>query len=78
MKKHWHTALGAQRELARTGQTEPSAWRDLLTATLAAAHQLTVVHYDTDFETAATVLACQHHWVVPRGSLSASSWVSTS
>jgi predicted nucleic acid-binding protein len=42
---------------------------DLLTATLAAAHQLTVVHYDADFETAATVLAFQHHWVLPTGSV---------
>jgi hypothetical protein len=47
---------------------------DLLTATLAAAHKLTVIHYDTDFETAATLLDFQHQWVVPRGSLEASSW----
>ena len=38
---------------------------DLLTATLGAAHQLTVVHYDDDFETAATVLTFQHRWVLP-------------
>jgi predicted nucleic acid-binding protein len=48
---------------------EPSAWRTLLTATLAAAHQLTVVHYDADFETAATALTFQHRWVLPRGSV---------
>jgi predicted nucleic acid-binding protein len=30
---------------------------ELLTAALAAAHHLTVVHYDADFQTAATVLA---------------------
>ena len=41
---------------------------DLLTATLAA-HQLTVIHYDADFETAATVLTFQHQWVLPRGSV---------
>jgi hypothetical protein len=41
----------------------------LLTATLADAHQLTVVHYDADFETAATVLAFRHQWVLPRGSI---------
>ncbi len=34
---------------------------DLLTATLAVAHQRTAVHYDADFETAATVLTFQHH-----------------
>lgn len=42
---------------------------DLLTATLAAAHQLTVVHYDADFETAALVLAFRHRWVLARGSI---------
>jgi hypothetical protein len=32
-------------------------------------HQLTVVHYDADFETAATILTFQHRWVLPRGSV---------
>jgi hypothetical protein len=27
------------------------------------------VHYDADFETAATVLTFQHYWVIPRGSV---------
>ena len=42
---------------------------DLLTAVLAAAHGLTVVHYDADFETAATVVAFEQAWVARRGSL---------
>jgi predicted nucleic acid-binding protein len=42
---------------------------DLLTAGLAAAHQLIVVHYYADFETAATVLMFQHRWALPRGSV---------
>ena len=42
---------------------------DLLTPGLAAAHQLTVVHYYADFETAATVLMFQHRWALPRGSV---------
>jgi len=65
--EHWQTALGAQRSLASTGQHRAVGMTDLLTATLAAAHQLTVVHYDADFDTAATVLTFQHRWVVPRG-----------
>ena len=67
--EHWQTALSAQRALARTGQHRAVGMADLLTATLAAAHQLTVVHYDADFETAATVLTFNHHWVLPRGSV---------
>jgi predicted nucleic acid-binding protein len=63
------TALDAQRELARTGQHRSVGLADRLTATIAAAHQLTVVHYEADFDTAATVLTLQHRWVLPRGSV---------
>lgn len=65
----WQAALNAQRELARTGRHRAVGVHDLLTAVLAAAHNLTVVHYDSDFETAATVLAFKHRWVLPRGTL---------
>lgn len=67
--EHWQTALGAQRALARVGQHRSVGIADLLTATIAAAHQLTVVHYDADFDTAATVLTFQHRWVLARGSV---------
>ena len=65
--EHWQTALGAQRALAAMGQDRAVGMADLLTATLAAAHQLAVVHCDADFETAASVLTFQHRWVLPRG-----------
>jgi predicted nucleic acid-binding protein len=42
---------------------------DLLTTVLAAAHNLTVVHYNSDFETAATVLEFEHRWALRRGTL---------
>ena len=67
--EHWQAALNAQRELARTGRHRAVGVHDLLTAVLAAAHNLTVVHYDSDFQTAATVLAFEHRWVLPRGTL---------
>lgn len=67
--EHWHTALGAQRDLARIGMHPSVGITDLLTAALAAAHNLTVVHYDADFDIAATVLVFQHQWVMPRGAL---------
>lgn len=67
--EHWQTALGAQRALAKIGQHRAVGIADLLTATLAAAHQLAVIHYDADFETAATILDFQHHWVLPRGNV---------
>jgi predicted nucleic acid-binding protein len=67
--EHWQTALGAQRAFARNSQHRAVGVADLLTAALAAAHQLIIIHYDADFETAATVLTFEHHWVLPRGSV---------
>src|SRR5258705_7712273 len=67
--EHWHTALATQRALARPGRHRAVGMADLLTATLAAAHQLTIVHYDADFDAAAMVLRFQHRWVLRRGSV---------
>jgi predicted nucleic acid-binding protein len=67
--EHWQTALGAQRALATTGRHRAVGMADLLTAALAATHRLTVIHYDPDFDTAATVLTFEHRWVVPQGSV---------
>jgi predicted nucleic acid-binding protein len=67
--EHWQAALKAQRELARQGRHRAVGMPDLLTAVLAAGHRLTVVHYDADFETAATVVSFEQVWVMPRGSL---------
>ena len=66
---HWQRALDAQRALARSGQYRAVGIADLLTAVLAAQHGMTIVHYDADFEIAAEVLAFEHRWVVPRGSV---------
>jgi predicted nucleic acid-binding protein len=67
--EHWQIALGAQRALATTGQHRAVGMADLLTAALGAAHHLTIVHYDADFETAATVLTFNHRWVLRQGSI---------
>ena len=67
--EHWQAALNAQRQLARAGRHRSVGVHDLLTAVLAAAHNLTIVHYDSDFETAATVLVFEQRWVLPRGTL---------
>lgn len=67
--EHWPAALGAHRALARTGRRRSVGMADLLTAAIAAAHHVTVVHYDADFDTAATVLEFRHQWVVPRASV---------
>lgn len=64
---HWRAALAAQRSLARQGRHRAVGMPDLLTAVLAAQHRLTVLHHDSDFETAAEVIDFDHKWVPPRG-----------
>lgn len=67
--EHWRAALNAQRRLAQLGQHRAVGVSDLLTAAIAADHRVTVIHYDGDFDTAATVIEFQHEWVAPRGTL---------
>jgi predicted nucleic acid-binding protein len=67
--EHWQNALDAQFHLARTGRHRSVGIADLLTAVLAQSNGLTVLHYDSDFETAATVLEFQHGWVAAPGAL---------
>ena len=67
--EHWQRAFSVQRELARTGRHRAVGIADLLTAVLAIEHRLTLVHYDTDFETLASVVNLAHQWVAPGGSL---------
>jgi hypothetical protein len=67
--EHWQRAFAAQRVLAQGGKHRAVGIADLLTVTLAVEHRLTLVHYDADFDTAATVLSFDHRWVAPRGSL---------
>jgi len=65
----WQTALEAQRSLARRGRHRAVGMADLLIGTLAAEHDLTLIHYDADFDIAAGILAFRHRWVADRGSL---------
>ncbi len=67
--EHWQTALSAQRSLAQQGRHRAVGMADLLIGSLAADHDLTLIHYDGDFDIAAEVLPIRHRWVVERGSL---------
>ena len=66
---HWQSAFDAQRALARNGRHRAVGIADMLTAVLAAAHGMTVLHYDSDFEIAVEVLEFEHRWVAPRGTV---------
>lgn len=67
--EHWQLALNAQRLLAQAGRHRSVGIADLLTSVLASVHRLTVLHYDADFEVAATVLEFEQRWVAVRGAL---------
>lgn len=65
----WQTALEAQRTLAGQGRHRAVGIVDLLIATLAVAHDVLLMHYDSDFEIAGQVLPLRHQWVVDRGTI---------
>jgi len=67
--EHWQRAFDAQQALASTGRHRAVGITDLLTAVLAAEHRLTVVHYDSDFDTAAEVIHFELRWVIARGTI---------
>jgi len=67
--QHWQAAFEAQRSLAGTGRHRAVGIADLLTAVLAGEHQLTLVHYDADFDIAGEVITFNRQWVAQRGSL---------
>jgi predicted nucleic acid-binding protein len=68
--EHWQAALDAQRSLARTGRHRAVGMADLLIATIANGYDVTLLHYDADFEIAAEVLPFQHRWALERGTTS--------
>ena len=65
----WRRALDVQQLLARRGHHRSAKLPDLILAAAAERAGLTVLHYDSDFETIAEVSGQQVAWVVPRGSV---------
>lgn len=63
-------ALTVQGMLAELSQHRGVALPDLLVAACAERAELTVLHYDADFELISSVTGQPSRWVVPRGSVS--------
>ena len=61
-------AIEVQHRLARLGRHRVSL-PDLLIAAVAEVNDLTVIHYDADYDLIAEVTRQPCEWVVPRGSL---------
>ena len=60
-------AIEAQGLLARHGRHRTPIV-DVLVAATAVAHNLTVLHYDVEFERLSEITGAPHEWVVPAGS----------
>lgn len=59
-------ALDLQRTLAERGWHR-TPLPDVVIAATAGEHDLTVLHYDSDFERIAEGAGARHQWVIPRG-----------
>lgn len=65
----WQTALATQRGLAAKSQHRGPKVPDLLIAAIAYRYDLTLIHYDSDFDRIADFTGQRAEWVVQRGSV---------
>lgn len=65
----WRRALDVQAALWRRGSVRAVGFPDLLIAAVAEREQVTLVHYDSDYDLVAEVTSQSMQWVVPRGSV---------
>jgi len=61
--------LQVQRELAVASRHRGAAIPDLLIAAVAERHEVTVLHYDRDFDRIAAVTGQPAQWIVPAGAV---------
>nr|WP_281497317.1 PIN domain nuclease [Ornithinimicrobium sp. F0845] len=67
----WDRAIEVQADLATTSTHRGVALSDLLIAATAERHEVTLVHYDHDYDAVARVTGQPMRWVVAPGSLDA-------
>lgn len=65
----WHRALDVQAALWRRGWVRAVGFPGLLIAAVAEREQVTLVHYDSDYDLVAEVTSQPMQWVVPRGTV---------
>ncbi len=65
----WHRALDVQGVLCRSGHVRAVGFPDLLIAAVAEREQLTLLHYDSDYDLIAGITRQPMQWVVPRGTV---------
>ena len=69
MQADFDRAIEVMDDLARTGRHRAVGIPDLLIAAVAEREQLTVMHYDADFDFVGAVTGQSMQWVVPRGTV---------
>ena len=67
--EHWQLALDTQRQLAHRCRHRSVGIADLLIAAVARDHNVTVLHYDPDYELVADLIGLEQQWVAPAGSV---------
>lgn len=65
----WHRALELQRQLASTSKHRSVKIPDLLIAAVAERENLTLLHYDADFDDIEKLTGQSIEWIAPPGSL---------
>lgn len=66
----WHRALDVQAALWRSGHVRAVRFPDLLVAAVAEREQVTLLHYDSDYDLIAKITKQPMQWVVERGTVS--------
>lgn len=69
LDEHWQQAMRVQRSLAETSRHRSIGLTDLLVAAVAVQHRLTVLHYDSDYDTISELTDVQALWVAEPGKL---------
>ena len=65
----WRRALDVQGALWRSGHVRAAGFPDLLIAAVAEREQVTLLHYDSDYDLIADITSQPIQWVVPRGTV---------
>jgi predicted nucleic acid-binding protein len=69
LDEHWQRAMDVQRSLAGVSWHRGVGLTDLLVAAVAEQHRITVLHYDSDYDTISEFIGVEARWVVERGQL---------
>jgi predicted nucleic acid-binding protein len=65
----WHRALEVQALLWRSGRVRAVGFPDLLVAAVAEREQVTLLHYDSDYDLIGGITRQPMQWVVSRGTV---------